>query len=148
MREQFYQNIALHIAEHGRSVLSIFDTPPFTYSIGNATVGLPELLVFGLAPSDARDLINIWSDRMIEHRPLTDGELVDIGGKFPAMAVACADHVRAEYTIQAGQYLEREDYPVMQMVLPDPAGRFPGDPLCEAPFRALPVLRAKPAVLQ
>lgn len=142
MKTSVYDTIARHIAQQDRAVISVLDGKPFSYSIGNALRGLPELLVIGLSPNDATALINEWSNRMIEHRPFLDGELVDIGGRFPAMAVDCADHVRSEYTIQAGQYLEREDYAVIQMIVPDRSGRFPGDPACEAPFRDIPVLRA------
>jgi Domain of unknown function (DUF4262) len=43
-------------------------------------------------------------------------------------------------TIQAGQFYGTEEYPVQQVLIPDPDGRFPGDPNCQPPYCRFPVL--------
>ncbi len=140
-----YEKMAKQIRNHGRSVINVMDDPPFTYSIGNAIAGLPELIVFGLHPQDATPLLNVWSRIMVDRgAAFTDCELIDIGGRFPCMAGLCADHVRLDYTFQAGQFLGREDYPVVQIIVPDKSGRFPPDPLCDPAFSRAPVLRRLP----
>lgn len=143
-----YDRIADGISNTGRSFISVAEDHPFTYSIGNALVGLPELIVFRLWPTDACPLLNTWSKMMIDRgAAFVDGEMIDIGGAHPCMAVACDDHVRQRYTVQAGRFLDAECYAVMQILVPDKSGRFPTDPACDPLYRDVPVLR-RPAVLQ
>jgi hypothetical protein len=141
MNADLYSMIQDNIERLGRSVISVGTIRPFSYTIGNAMKGLPELFVIGLAPISAAGMLNAWSKRMIDRDgPFLDGEEVDLGGAFPCRAIACRGSVRDEYTIQAGQFLRREDYDVVQMLVPDQAGRFPGDPLCAKPYADVPVL--------
>lgn len=138
-----YEKMAKQIRERGRSVINVMERKPFSYTIGNAIKGLPELLVIGLSPIDATYMLNVWSVTMIERgSAFADREMVDIGGAFPCLAVACVEGVRDVYTIQAGEYLERQDYDVVQMIVPDPGGRFPPDPLCAPGYRDVPILGA------
>ncbi len=138
-----YEKMAKQIRERGRSVINVMERKPFSYTIGNAIKGLPELLVIGLSPIDATYMLNVWSVTMIERgSAFAAREMVDIGGAFPCLAVACVEGVRDIYTIQAGEYLERQDYDVVQMIVPDPDGRFPPDPLCAPGYRNVPILGA------
>jgi hypothetical protein len=74
--------------------------------------------------------------------PFTDGELVSLGGKFPVKVVDIdAERARREYTVQAGQYYDDENYEVQQVLVPDRNGRFPGEPEVQAPFSDVPILR-------
>jgi hypothetical protein len=138
-----YGKIEKDIGRSGRAVLNVMERKPFSYTIGNAIKGLPELLVIGLSPIDATYMLNVWSDAMINRgSAFADRETVDVGGSFPCLAVTCVEGVRDVYTIQAGEYLERQDYDVVQMIVPDPDGRFPTDPLCAPVYRDVPILGA------
>jgi hypothetical protein len=137
-----HDNIDDDVRRDGRSVLCIGaedDSPPFAYTIGNALVGLPELLIIGTLEGG---LLNDLSRIMLERgRAFDDGELVNLGGKFPVKIIT-ADVGRAQhdYTIQAGQYLGVEDYPVLQVLVPDRNGRYPDDAECQRPYANMPVL--------
>ncbi len=137
-----------HVAKDGRAVMGVFPEPEigkraFSYSIGNAKRGLPELLVIGLCGPDGMWLINAMSKLMLQRgRKFDDGEMVDLGGLCPVCVVDASGAVRDEYTIQAGQWLGREDYPVQQIVMPDKTGRLPWHSGCAEPYRNIPVLRA------
>ncbi len=73
-----------NISGSGRAVIGVGANPPFSYSIGNHRSNLPELLVIGLSAENACMLINDWSAKMLaQGREFHDGELIDIGGKFP-----------------------------------------------------------------
>lgn len=144
--DQFRVDIDDSIEKHGRHLMGVGGSPtemPFVYSIGNHERGLPEVLIVGhLHPRDMVDLGNAFSEKMQElGRGFTDGELIDLGGAVPCRAVHCRPSVRDEYTIQAGQYFGHEDYQVVQILLPDKRGRFPGDEGCESPYADAPVLR-------
>jgi len=138
------ENIADDIRRFGRSVLCIGaedDSPNFAYTIGNASpgVGLPELLVIGT--NDAA-FLNELSQKMIErHAAFDDGELVQLGGKFPLKIINADRRAHSEYTIQAGQYLGHENYRVQQVLISDRSGRFPDEPDCQPPYSKMPVLR-------
>jgi hypothetical protein len=140
MRGNFFANIAADIDRDKRSIVGVADSPPFAYTIGNQARGLPELLIF-CSPA-AAGLLNILSDLMIERgSAFADGELVNLGGKFP-VKVVCADaRAQDEFTIQAGQYFGTEDYDVQQVLAPDRSGRFPDEPHCAPPYGEVPLLK-------
>lgn len=137
----FYQKIEQDVKTHGRSVLNVFARPTFSYSIGNRTKDLPELILFGVPPHVATGIINEISDQMLQSGKPEDGTMVRLaGGRHPVKLVYCVGDVRQQYTVQAGQFLRSEDYAVMQIVVPDPQGLFPHQPGCDDVYRNLPYL--------
>jgi hypothetical protein len=137
VRAKIAQNVALH----GRCVMSTVteDGVPYSYTIGNALKHLPELLLFGFAPDDSRQLLNQWSALMIDRAgEYADGEKIDIGARFPCLARHCTPEA-LDLTLQVEGFLGHRDYRVTQIVSPDSKGRFPGDPLCEPPYALMPV---------
>ena len=142
---KFHDNTAEHIRLLGRTIIGVFpregdDDYPFAYTIGNHLKRLPELLVIGTAHAG---FLNDLSEMMIAAgRPFLDGQLVRIGdARLPVKAIRANSSAQADYTIQAGQYFGREDYEVMQVMLPDRAGRFPGEDGCQPAYANIPVLR-------
>jgi Domain of unknown function (DUF4262) len=111
---------------------------PFIYSIGGYQAGRPELLLLGGVGERFAALVNA----AFALQPVQAG-LLDIGGKFPLMAVE-ADSRAYDYTCQVGAYygIAETDYRVLQLVVCDLQGRFPWDAGCAHPYRAVPVLRA------
>ena len=140
--ERVGENVENDIRRCGRSVLCIVaeaDARSFAYTIGNWIVGLPELLIIGTAKGA---LLNDLSQMMIARgAAFADGELVNLGGKYPAKIIDADQRAQAGYTIQAGQYHGHEHYRVQQVLMPDRNGRFPDDPECQRPYSTLPVLR-------
>ena len=61
--ESFYAKIKSDIETVGQSVVGIGDLPTFSYTIGNAVKGLPELLMIGLHPFNATPILNILGER-------------------------------------------------------------------------------------
>ena len=75
---------------------------------------------------------------MIERaRAFDDRELVEIGGKYPTMAIHAKASVKDNFTIQAGQFLGHQDYRVIQMLFTDPNGIFPTQPGCDPLYKKL-----------
>jgi|SRR5262245_18014098 len=135
------KGIADDVRRERRSVLCIpgeEDSPSFAYTIGNWLLGLPELLIIGTTKGY---LLNILSEKQIERgAAFEEGELVNLGGKFPVKIVTADQRAHREYTMQAGQYLGTEDYVVQQVLACDRNGRLPDEPGCQPPYSMLPVL--------
>jgi hypothetical protein len=105
--------------------------PGFTYTIGNTDRGLPELLLIGDFPSHiAAGLLNELGAKMREDgKPLATG-LVDIGWSIPVKVRQAGPLARSRYTIQVGEYLGHDRYSVLQVMVCDENGRYPGDAGC------------------
>ncbi len=88
------------------------------------------------------EIVLSLSQQMIERGCAFDnGERVRLTvARVPVKLVVASGIARDEYTVQAGVHFGHEKYAVMQVVVPDPAGRFPGEPGCDAPWSEVPVL--------
>ena len=135
--QEFHRNVDNDIRRHSRSVVCVGKrcddcddgSPSFAYTIGNWP-RFPELLIIGTA--DGR-VLNTLSDMMIKRGvTFADGELVNVGGTLPVKIINADHRAQDEYTIQAGQHFGHENYRVLQALIPDRNGRFPGDPECPA----------------
>jgi len=125
---------------------SAYPNDRFSYTIGNASKGFPELLVVGVCRQGW--ILNPLSEIMIERGyKFADGELVELGGsKFPVCLVDAAESVKDDYTVQAGEHYSG-DYAVMQVVMSDPCGLFPWQQKCAAPHSRIVVHRRTGALV-
>jgi len=123
-----------HIDRFGQHLVAVFGDdagPGFIYTIGNANRALPELLAIGNFPPHAiGPILNDLCDRMRESGAPLEGD-IDIGGTYPIRARLAGAAARTDYTIQAGQYLGHDEYAVVQVLFPDPSGRYPGEEGCD-----------------
>lgn len=130
----FYGDIERNIARSGQHLFLIFadgETPAFAYSIGNALLGLPELLLVGnFSPRVAGAILNELGLKMRDARRPLEGD-IDVGGQFPVRLRHASADARQRYTLQAGRYLRHEEYDVLQVLLCDPDGIYPGEPGCK-----------------
>ncbi|PZR66548.1 MAG: DUF4262 domain-containing protein [Stutzerimonas stutzeri] len=109
--------------------------PAFCYTIGNAEHGLPELLVIGsFGFWLTGQILNELGAKMREAgKPYEEG-LLDIGWTYPFKIRKTSGDVNERFTIQAGRYLGHENYVVLQIMICDPMGRYPGDEGCDPDF--------------
>ena len=140
MRDLVSRNISTH-GQHLVQVLLTENDPdnalPFVYSIGNHERGLPELLILGHADDDHMWILNFLGDLQRNRgKPFHHGELVSVGGTLPVKLVTTGPIGREEYAVQVGVYYGTEQYTVMQVLLCDPAGRYPDDPECDEDYRS------------
>ncbi len=132
-----------HIEKAGQSVIGIFDgDPPFSYTIGNTAKGLPELLLIGMHPAQAREILNMFGSMMRNRgEGFANMELVSLGdGALPLLMVETDERGSDEYARQARAYFGDQDVSVVQVVIPDRQGRFPGQPGCDEPYASVPVI--------
>lgn len=147
MKDQLLWDLSFHISvllsRFPRAVLCINDIeggPTHHYTVGNQRKGLPELLLIGNL-AGAEGILHILSDKLLElNKPFGHGDRIILpSGSLVQMWDTC-DTAKSDYTFQAGQYFETDDYTVQQVVFSDPSGRFPEDPECH-PICKVPVLK-------
>jgi Domain of unknown function (DUF4262) len=138
--DAFLTQTRIHIANHGQSVVGVMaGTSSFYYTVGRHQRGLPELiLMMPLEPTSARDLLNVLDRQMPVRVP--DGSLISLGGDHPVEIADVGPGIaQLAYTFVASRINGTEDYAVQQIILCDPAGRFPPD--AAAPYSFQKVLR-------
>jgi len=128
------REVKQNIEAFGQHLFQVFGegpVPGFTYTIGNADRGLPELLLIGDFPSHiAAALLNELGAKMREvGEPLAAG-LIDIGWSIPIKVREAGPRARSRYSIQVDQYLGHGHYSVLQVMVCDENGRYPGDAGC------------------
>lgn len=132
------REVKQNIDAFGQHLFQVFGEgaePGFTYTIGNADRGLPELLLIGDFPSRiAAGLLNELGAKMREDgKPLATG-LIDIGWSIPFKIRQTGSLARCRYTIQVDQYLGHDRYSVLQVMVCDENGYYPGDAGCNSRY--------------
>jgi hypothetical protein len=122
--------------------------PSFAYSLGfYANFGQPEIIVFGLPPQIAQQLLNITAIRFAgakaAYETYTPYDDIAEGMRIAFIPVA-RQHYR-EYLGYAGWFYGsvQADFPALQMVWPDKQGRFPWEPTYDQSFSRLQPLLDK-----
>lgn len=143
------QRILDDVAEWGVHVVTVPEGKAAGYSF---TIGLwesfgqPEVVVFGLPPQVATELLNLIADEADEGTKFTagsrhEGLLHDYAVRFVEVPKA----QQAEFLARAQWAYEGEDFPAVQLVWPDKQGRWPWDPEARDGFRSgQPVLGPAP----
>lgn len=129
------REVKQNIDAFGQHLFQVFADgaePGFTYTIGNVDRGLPELLLIGDFPSRiAAGLLNELGAKMREAgKPLPTG-MIDIGWSIPLKVRKAGPLAQARYTVQVDEYLGHDRYSVLQIMVCDENGRYPGDPSCD-----------------
>ena len=134
------------IDEHGVCVIGTAteEGSPFAYTVGNFLAGRPEFLFLaGVEFEIAKSVLNALSSVMGNRgSPLVDAEVVDIGAAMPVKVLSAPSETVGQYlkvaaAINNGQTAGIE---VLQVVMPDVDGHFPGDPDCMEPYASQIIL--------
>ena len=109
---------------------------PFTYTIGLTDIGWPELIIAGLGGVTAGTILNAVVTRCLTDLgpPIAGVEIKKIAN-YPVRLQSISDEQRDEYLRWSVARQERVGGPepqVLQVVFPDPNGKWPDDPKCEA----------------
>ena len=114
------------------------DDPPFTYTVGLfETFGAPEMIVFGLGQDVAHSLLGIYARRLAEGDPIAlDVPSTEIIADYACVFVPVARSRYLDYVFSALWFYGEAEFPVYQLVWPDPSGRFPWHPEAGRRFRS------------
>lgn len=145
---ELYERNEKLIEKYGHAVIGVAASTPeksFSYSVGLADGGLPELVCIGVVDTS---IINAVAQFMKKReRAVEDGELVSIGGTYPLKIAACHDAVKKEMMTMATRHAKGKPFAAMQLVLCDTTGVFPDEPGCAYPFNQVPYLTTEESVM-
>ncbi|MBJ7287819.1 DUF4262 domain-containing protein [Williamsia sp.] len=117
------------IAEGRWQVTTVFagtthDEPPFAYTTGLTSHGLPELLLYGLGSRTAASVLNTVAHRMV------DGEAMLAGTTLDRVLAQGYEVTLVDVDDDSDMYATRglyDEFTTLQVVFPDRDGRFPWD---------------------
>jgi hypothetical protein len=129
--DAFRDKIARDVERVGWSSVSVFPNeeggPTFTYTIGlPKTLGHPELILYGLPSSQAHGILASAIDEIRSGATLEPGKRYSrVLREFDVEVRACHPSGRP---LNAARGFAGGDVEAVQIVWPDPEGRFPSDP--------------------
>ena len=142
----FSKKIAHNLATNGYTAVHVFDNETgncFTYTIGlYKNYGHPELIAVGLPAQTTDSFFETLAGR------IKQGETISIGtphhdlirSNLPIYFLPVAPVHYPDYLIQATHYNQTEDYPCLQLLWPDSAGKMPWEPTFDPRFAQLQTL--------
>lgn len=140
------KRVSATVAQYGWACISVHGDPvsgepPFTYSVGFAkTFASPEIIILGMPPATAQQIINGVGSRMKRREieiPREDRELSGVIETFNVQV----RHLDPKTAGGVARIAQEQVYPLplraVHLVLPDRHGRFPGDKNCDEDFARL-----------
>lgn len=119
--------IAVHHDDEGR--------PPYAYSVGfERTFGVPEIVLIGFEPRMMQGLIAEVADGLKARRlafPVEGGRMPEVIRDFDVLLRPVPEAARLNLSRFAHAAAMPNTPRLMQLVLPDAEGRFPGEPGCD-----------------
>jgi uncharacterized protein DUF4262 len=125
--------VALHaqkvaVGKYGWAVTAVADDPPFAYTTGlHDTWGHPELVIAGLSAHQAHGVLHAAVSLVADGAAFADG--AESGGVLKGFRVRFAAITGGPF------YMTRRHYGFdparLQIIWPDPFGRFPGEEGCD-----------------
>lgn len=101
--------------------------PPFAYTVGLTEKQMPELYIFGLPPEVAARTLNDAAQQMLDRgEPFVDDEVVEKVLTIPLVARAAS----SLEDVGVARRFYGHDIDLVQLVWPDPEGRYPWDDGC------------------
>lgn len=103
-------------------------SPYHTFSVGLfENFDRPEIIIFGVHPQVATQIINDIGDRIVEGLELESGRVYDdiFSNQLGAVFIPVEKDAYDAHMGSAIWYYQGRDFPVMQLVWPDPNGKFP-----------------------
>ncbi len=126
-RDVVLGRIAALAHEHGQAVVGVGPGDvgvPFAYTVGRQWRGLPELLIVGPMPPDTLKLLLNNADSVGVNQP---GDYQDVIASHAVRAVPC-DPVAGHMTSALALANTDNGQRFLQLLWPDPKGRYPGEP--------------------
>ena len=145
--------LAADVATHGWIVMRISADSPgpdFAYSIGLVrTYGHPEIIIVGLPMDVAHQIINDVGAAVRDGTRFKAGETSDaFFNGYDVTFRAVPEYQYGAYLGWGRRFYGNSEFPVLQLVYPDPDGRWPWQEAVTPEFRELqPVLADEPEPL-
>jgi hypothetical protein len=144
---ELIERMSALVEAHGWAVMTVLDDPTLGYSVGlYKTFGHPEIVIRGFAPPLMHDLINDMGERVRAGERFEPGRSYDrIIKSFSCPVIEVSRGWRAGALLACKRLYGAAEFPAVQLLLPDAAGRFPTDGDCDPVYRRLqPLMNAVP----
>lgn len=145
----FREKFARDIKTNGWTVITVFantdrGVPGFAYTVGLTALGHAELLILGLPPEFAHQILNTIAKKLI-NKQLSGVhlEMIAEAANF-ALRFKTSGSEGEEFAKWAGEFAREKSLPVkvLHVEFPDESGNFPGDPACDSRIAMLQNLMA------
>ena len=118
------ENFGFHLTYVGSD-----DSPPFCYSTGIFEKhSIPEIFISSLPPNLCHELIAGYINRFRENEPPINQRISAIEERFDYFLIPVNLDRLAEYVLASIEYYENSPFEYVQLIYPDVALRFPGEP--------------------
>lgn len=133
-----WQQILDLVQSHGHALQYVLadpdlSIPSFIYTVGLSAKGMPDLIVFGL-PQQASSIMNTIVEMAHDDRiELRDGQVIREAANLPLKLRSIDQNKGFELALGARRFAQEGGYTasLLQVVLPDAVGRFPGEDGCD-----------------
>jgi hypothetical protein len=127
------RRVAATVTEHGWNVMGVFGderTSGWAYSIGLwHTLGSPEIAIFGLDLDPMMEIVNIVGGRARDGLALAEGQRQSgVVKGFDILLRPVSHSWYRDFFGAAIDFYQRPPLPMLQVIWPDKAGLFPGEP--------------------
>lgn len=125
--DEFLAHVRENIDQHGwhaQGVGARPDRPTYTYTVGLTAMGFEELVVVGLLPSQAHEVLTGGVRLLQDGVGLHAGRIVQ--GLLEGLPIKTTDCSNEHLNVARSVY--GVEVMAVQLVWPDAAGRFPGEP--------------------
>lgn len=145
--EKIDQFVQTSIKKHGWCCMGVFaeeGSPAFSYSIGFNLLNHPEIIVCGLPNETAHELMSEVY-RRIKKGTMTikDGDTFDDLANMPLHFIKISESAKQKMMLLTNKYYNHWDFDALQMIWPDPAGRFPWNERFDQEYSAAQLLLYK-----
>lgn len=143
-KNDYERKVIRNIDEFGWHCTSVFepegsdsDDPPFSYSVGlYQSYQQPEFIIFGLDSEVAHSIIGICASVFAAGGSIDlDQPSYDLINNFPCVFVSVPRERYNDYVYSALWYYAETEFPLYQIIWPNPDGLFPWHPDASTGFR-------------
>lgn len=139
--DEILNQISDKITEHGWTAVSVgFEkgTPAFTYSVGfSKTFGSPEVVFMGIRPETAQSLISSMAAQLLNKEiqiPQKDALMSQVIMHFDVKVRHIHQDSAGDIARVAAKFAWPDPVKLVQIILPDAAGKFPGEAGCDLSY--------------
>lgn len=142
-KNAYLEKVAGMIEEHGWIVQAIGTSPMLFYTVGLAEKGLPEVVITGVPMEAAKSIMNTFARKLVEDKFTLDDAAMERGDKFEGVLEGFKAQLRWVPPMQTKQlnvarvFAPSDDFKAVQIIWPDPKGRFAGEAGFEEKFKLM-----------
>lgn len=143
IRKEILDEVEGLVSDHGWTPIAVnhddvAGLPPYAYSVGfERTFGKPEVVMIGFGTDMMQGLIQELGDGMKNRYlalPEEGGLVYEVLQDMPVKMRPVPEAARRRLSRLAQAFYAPDEARLLQMLLPDPQGRFPGDDDCDPDY--------------